>query len=71
MRPRNLTDQITATPKANSVMNDTMMAKKGKRNPVQETSERGPRYGSENWLRWEAKNTDFAKDILKKLLLEA
>ena len=45
--------------------------KKGKRTPVQETSKRGPRYGSENWLRWEAKNTDFAKDILKKLLLEA
>ena len=45
--------------------------KKGKRKPVQETSKRGPRYGSENWLRWEAKNTDFATEILKKVLLEA
>ena len=43
---------------------------KKKRTPIQETSKRGPRYGSENWLRWEAKKNDFAKDILKKLLLE-
>ena len=45
--------------------------KEGKRTPIQETSKRKPRYSSENWLRWEAKNTDFVKDILKKLLLEA
>ena len=45
--------------------------KEEKRTPVQETSKRGPRYGSENLLCWEAKYIDFAKDILKKLLLEA
>ena len=44
--------------------------KEGKRTPVQETSKRGPRYGSENMVRKEAKNIDFARDIRKKLLLE-
>ena len=63
MRPRNLTDQITATPKANSVMNDTMMAKKKEK----ETQSKKPPSGDHAT----AQNTDFATDILKKLLLEA